>query len=368
MSNLSSGQSTGTENIQDPNNDEIDLFDLWNGLMEQKWLILAVTFASILMAAAYAFLVTPTYKSTAYFLPPSIEDIQEMNALNLLVDKKFFQEDEVYSDFLENLASRDVNFNTFKHFDLAALYEDEIETYQGVEKQARFNKAFEDFSKDITIRYPSVKQTTKEVSIALQLQLSPEKTAEVLNYLITIAKEKTVKQYYKDIQAELNIRQQRIKDQITSLRNIEKDRRLDRIVQLQEAADIAHALNLSEPMSTGPQVKVQGVANQGLPLYYLGYKLLEAELSALRKRENDDPFIGKLRGLQQNLAELESLKLDMNKFGVVTVDQLALPAAKPAKPKKALVLAVGGVLGLMLGVFIALIRRAVKNRKEAVNV
>lgn len=36
---------------------------------------------------------------------------------------------------------------------------------------------------------------------------------------------------------------------------------------------------------------------------------------------------------------------------------------KPVKPKKALILAVSGVLGLMLGVFIALIRRAIKNRQ-----
>ncbi|MEA3404304.1 MAG: GNVR domain-containing protein [Pseudomonadota bacterium] len=56
----------------------------------------------------------------------------------------------------------------------------------------------------------------------------------------------------------------------------------------------------------------------------------------------------------------------MNKFGVVTVDQPALPAVKPAKPKKALVLAVAGILGLMLGVFIAPIRRAVKNRQESI--
>lgn len=35
----------------------------------------------------------------------------------------------------------------------------------------------------------------------------------------------------------------------------------------------------------------------------------------------------------------------------------------PVKPKKTLILAVAGVLGLMLGVFIALIRRAVKKRR-----
>ena len=36
---------------------------------------------------------------------------------------------------------------------------------------------------------------------------------------------------------------------------------------------------------------------------------------------------------------------------------------QPIKPKKSLILAVGTVLGLMLGVFIALIRQAIKKRK-----
>jgi chain length determinant protein (polysaccharide antigen chain regulator) len=41
-----------------------------------------------------------------------------------------------------------------------------------------------------------------------------------------------------------------------------------------------------------------------------------------------------------------------------------LLSQKKVKPKKSLILAVAGVLGLMLGVFIALIRRAVKNRRQ----
>jgi len=48
----------------------------------------------------------------------------------------------------------------------------------------------------------------------------------------------------------------------------------------------------------------------------------------------------------------------------VTIDQAAIYGDK-IKPKKSLILAVAGVLGLMLGVFIALIRRAVKNRRQA---
>lgn len=344
-------------------NDEIDLFELWNGLVQEKWTIVVSFVAAVILAGLYAFTATPVYKSTAYFLPPTVEDVQEMNALNLLTNKSFYQPAEVYENFLEHLNSRDVSQAIFNRFNLVELYVEDLEQVDESQRVAVLNRAFDNFSKSIAVNLPKKNASGNQVSVDLSLERSPQETADILNALIALAQEKTAHQYFKDIQSEMSIRQQRLYDQITSLRKIEKERRLDRVVQLQEASNIARSLDLKEPMQIGPEVKYQGVANQGLPLYYLGYQLLEAELSALKSRENDDPFIGELRSLQQKLSELHELKLDINKFGVVTVDQFALPAAKPIKPKKALILAVGGVLGLMLGVFVALIRRAVKNRK-----
>lgn len=358
--------STGAAPMQSSQsfeNDEIDLFELWNGLVQEKWLIVLSFVAAVILAGLYAFTATPVYKSTAYFLPPTVEDVQEMNALNLLTDKSFYQPAEVYENFIEHLNSRDVSQAIFNRFNLVELYVEDLGQVDESQRVAVLNRAFDEFSKSIGVNRPKKNASGNQVSVDLSLERSPQETADILNALIALAQEKTAHQYFKDIQSEMSIRQQRLHDQIASLRKIEKERRLDRVVQLQEAANIARSLDLKEPMQIGPEVKYQGVANQGLPLYYLGYQLLEAELSALKSRENDDPFIGALRGLQQKLSELQELKLDINKFGVVTVDQFALPAAKPIKPKKALILAVGGVLGLMLGVFVALIRRAVKNRK-----
>ncbi|WP_028486031.1 LPS O-antigen chain length determinant protein WzzB [Thiomicrorhabdus chilensis] len=347
-------------------NDEIDLFELWNGLVQEKWTIVLSFVAAVILAGLYAFTATPVYKSTAYFLPPTVEDVQEMNALNLLTDKSFYQPPEVYENFIEHLKSRDVSQAIFNRFNLVELYVQELEQVDESQKVAVLNRAFDQFSKSIGVNLPKKNASGNQVSVDLSLERSPQETADILNALIALAQEKTAHQFFKDIQSEMSIRQQRLHDQVASLRKIEKERRLDRVVQLQEAANIARSLDLKEPMMSAPQVNIvnmEGGKSQGMPLYYLGYQLLEAELSALKSRENDDPFIGELRGLQQKLSELQELKLDIKKFGVVTVDQFALPAAKPIKPKKALILAVGGVLGLMLGVFVALIRRAVKNRK-----
>ncbi|WP_373020533.1 LPS O-antigen chain length determinant protein WzzB [Thiomicrorhabdus sp.] len=364
MSNSLNSMKGSGQVMQDA--DEIDLFELWNGLVQERWFILASAIIVTLLAGAYAFWATPIYQSKAYFLPPSVEDVQEMNSLNLLTNKPFYKPDEVYEDFIKSLRSREVLKQAFNKYGLVTLYEKNLGQVDGAKEEALTNRAFEKFAESFKLQIPKVKSASQEVSAELALALPPEKTAQILNEIVGLAEHGTSEQYLRNIQAELQIRKQRISDQIASLRQIEKERRLDRVAQLQEAANIARSLDFAEPISMGPQVKFNGIANQGMPLYYLGYKLLEAELSALKSRQNDDPFIANLRGLQQQLSELENLKIDADKFGVVTIDQLAVPDAKPIKPKRALIIAVGAVLGLMLGVFVALIRRAVKNRRQGV--
>lgn len=46
-----------------PADDEIDLFELWGTLVEQKALILKITLACVILAAAAAFLMTPKYEA-----------------------------------------------------------------------------------------------------------------------------------------------------------------------------------------------------------------------------------------------------------------------------------------------------------------
>jgi chain length determinant protein (polysaccharide antigen chain regulator) len=69
--------------------------------------------------------------------------------------------------------------------------------------------------------------------------------------------------------------------------------------------------------------------------------------------------------LQEKIAYLKDIKINPESVRVVRVDQIAEVPVSPVKPKKALIVAVAAVLGLMLGVFIALIRQAVKKRKAA---
>ncbi|MDT4871287.1 G-rich domain on putative tyrosine kinase [compost metagenome] len=62
---------------------------------------------------------------------------------------------------------------------------------------------------------------------------------------------------------------------------------------------------------------------------------------------------------------MRNLNFDVADLKLVSIDQVAVDPLKPIKPKKALILALGVVLGGMLGLFIALLRNMLRRKPDA---
>jgi chain length determinant protein (polysaccharide antigen chain regulator) len=196
-----------------------------------------------------------------------------------------------------------------------------------------------------------------------------------------------------------------LQDELTALRGELKTRRTNRIQQLDEAISIAESLGIRTPTSpsamaesprSGTQVIRTEVTNQETPLYFMGTDALTAERDALasrtsddfieprvaeiqselamlkhnreveilKEREGEDVYLKNLAELREEAARLKGIKLDTERLKLVRLDQPALQPLSPIKPKKAMILALGLVLGGMLGVFIALIRSLVGRSAE----
>ena len=203
-----------------------------------------------------------------------------------------------------------------------------------------------------------------------------------------------------------NLKRAELQDELKALRQQLKTRRDNRVAQLDEAIRIAKALGINKPAtpsSLGEGERVaQGnvirteVNNQQIPLYFMGSEALEAERNALlqrrsddfteprvaqiakelqllannrqievlNKRENEDLFLKDLAAWREEAARLRSLQVDASNLKLISIDQLAVEPLRPIKPKKALILALGLVLGGMLGLFIALIRNLVRRKPD----
>ncbi len=193
-----------------------------------------------------------------------------------------------------------------------------------------------------------------------------------------------------------------LQDELRALRQQLKTRRTNRITQLDEAIRIAKMLGIGKP--TTPSALGEGeraaqgsvirteVNNQQIPLYFMGSEALEAERNALlqrrsddftepriaqiakelqllaqnrqvevlNKRENEDLFLKDLAIWREEGARLRNLQFDVAGLKLVTIDQMAIDPLKPIKPRKALILALGLVLGGMLGLFVALLRNMLR--------
>lgn len=197
-----------------------------------------------------------------------------------------------------------------------------------------------------------------------------------------------------------------LQDELTALRLQMKMQRISRLAELDEAIAIAKSIGIKHPTtpsamgadasSGSRQVMRTEFTNQEIPLYFMGTEALDAERAALVRRTNDDftnsrvTEIGKeLRMLEVNRevevlnsrkdediflrdveplwaeeARLHGLNIDMSTLKLVTVDRPAQEPLEPIKPKKALIIALSLVAGLMLGVLVALIQHFVQVRRQ----
>ncbi|MBN1378908.1 MAG: LPS O-antigen chain length determinant protein WzzB [Gammaproteobacteria bacterium] len=346
--------------------DEIDLFELLTQFYKGKFIILAVVLACLVMAAVAVWQITPVYKSSVQFLPPAEIDLLGMNKLHLLDAKsQKFDTDKVLQMFSENLTSEELKKHLFEQFHLETLFIPQLHDLPEIERSAALRHALAKFSASFSLSQPGKNATTQDRTISLSLRGSPEQTALILNQFYEQARQKTVADIHAGIMLEQAARIRQTDDQIKVLRKSAMSRRQDRIVQLDEAISIARALNLEKPREVWPDMAVQGVHNQGLPLYSLGFLFLEAEKNVLAQRKGDDPFIAELRNLQEQVSTLEELNIDLKAFQPARLRLAAAPADKPEKPKPLLIFALASVAGLMLGVVIVLVRQAIINRRQS---
>ncbi|WP_277374428.1 Wzz/FepE/Etk N-terminal domain-containing protein [Pseudomonas sp. AA-38] len=190
-----------------------------------------------------------------------------------------------------------------------------------------------------------------------------------------------------------------LQDELKALRSELRTRRQDRIAQLDEAISIAKALGIAKPTnptSLGDTDTTVGqgnvfrteVINQQFPLHFMGTDALEAERAALLKRksddhtepkiaviqsklqmlehnrqvemmqsrENEDLFLAKLSEMREEAARLRSINLDLDQLNLVRVDRPAVKPLRPIKPQKIKTLALGVLLGCMLGMVVAFFR------------
>ncbi|MFG3502823.1 LPS O-antigen chain length determinant protein WzzB [Pseudomonas sp. NPDC047963] len=341
--------------------DEIDLVELGKALWSQKLVILAVTIAGAAISLAYALLSTPVYEAKATVLPPLLSDIAAYNAgrtesSSSQSQLKPFTTEEVYSVFTRNLRSLSLRRDFFQEVYIPSLSEDA--------RSSPRDRLWANFNKIVSIEAPE-KQRPELMEVAVQLSI-PDLAAAWANDLIDRAARASERDMQLNVSSELDTRIRSIERRIASLRSTAQQRREDRIAILREALVVAKAVGMDSPQVTAGRTSSNEELSEfidGSLTYMRGAKAIEAEMEVLEARQSDDPFIQELRSSQEQLSFLKTIEVQPENVSVFTLDNAAEIPETPIKPRKTLIVALGLVLGGMLGIFIALVRVMMRRDK-----
>lgn len=338
---------------------EIDLSELFASLWAERLLILLVTLVIGSAAAAYAFLSSPVYEAKSSLLPPRQSEIASYNLGRKAANLPDFKVADVYSIFTRNLTSEAARRSFFREVYLPSLDEAERSLPQDL-LWRRFNDR-------LSAKAPDAKNRPEYFEVRIELK-DPELAAQWSNLYVERAAELARNDMQQNVRQEIDTRIQEIERSIQVLREAALKQREDRIARLKEALIVADQVGIDAPQVTPGRTASDGELSSfvdGSLMYMRGAKAIRAELQVLEARESDDPFINELRGLQSQLVFLQRIDVKPDNVAVFTLDSAAEVPETPIKPKKALILALGIVLGGMLGLFIALARSMLRKNRPA---
>lgn len=352
------------QNANNYPSDSVDLRELAQTLWTSKILIIIVALIVTCLAITYAFMAKPIYETTVQTLPPTASGLNSYNVASQLTGGAIsgivegatpliapLSPQEVYKAFLRHLNSSTIKQVFFEQHYLPAQEQNETER----DKQ----QAWQRLDKELTI---SVPLKTDEYEARVTLEGTNARTiAGWANTYVDLAMRATVKDLHSDLVGQVEIRLHSLKDQIATLRQVAIVTRKARITRLKEALTIAESIGLDQPPNGTPLISLGGGRDtetiaSGSMLYLRGANALRSELDQLQERENDDAYIFELSDLFKKQALLHSINLDPQLISVATVDRAAIVPEDPVKPRKRLIVLLGIIFGVMLGIFLALIR------------
>lgn len=347
---MSELHSKAPQSLPSPNSDEIDLLELCHGLWQQKWLVAAATMLGTVLAAAVAFTTTPVYEASASILPPQQSSISNLNLGLSEAGINSFDVLGVYTLVKRSALSDELRREVFEKLYLPSL--------SAEDKKTNRQTLWADFNKIFNVKQSSDKNRPELYLLSIQGE-DATLSASWVNEIMQMVEVKTKGQMHANVEAEVTVKLNAVKQTISVLQAAAQKNREDRIVRLREALQVAEAVGLESPRVTAGKTSTDGELAEfvdGNLMYMRGAKAIRAELDVLESRKNDDPFITELSALRNQINFLERVKFEPADAAVFVVDSMAETPDKPIKPKKALILVLGVLLGGVLGVFAALIR------------
>jgi chain length determinant protein (polysaccharide antigen chain regulator) len=326
--------------------DNLDLLDLWRVISSRQWVVWTSWLLAGIVATIYLLIAEPLYRSEARLFPPAVRDVQQLSVSIPGVIDLNYAPMQVYEDFIRNFESPGLQKQFFERNSLAQYFAPADEN-----DSVNIDKLFvERFSKAFSFRHNQNDDDVMELGFEYS---DPKLAAQWLLEYINFVNDSTIHHFYLDVNTIVQRETERYRLQIKNKRNVSLQRRDDEIARLREALVIAKALktkgrDILPGMANGVELQFM-VDGAEWPLYMRGEKALEKLIVVLETRKDIDAFVEGLRDIQEKLASLESISVNVEKLSAIRIDVPPTIPWEPIKPKKILVFALAFMVATFIG-------------------
>ena len=341
-------------------NDEIDLVELFRTLWKQKAKIALITAATTVAAGIYAFTAEEVWTSKAVITAPKASDMGEFYqvAQNLernapmvtsadgtqikTEDAKQLQfanlQSNIFNEFKDALNSVDERRKFVVNTD---FFKNKIKDKQEHERKLTLQKIAEE-----NINYTAADDKKIKFDTVSFSANTPQQAKTLLENYINVLNSKVIKNNEEELNLLLSKFRQDLSAESKNLANNAEDQLKIEINAVTTALAQAKGMNLTESVASLP------TEINNATMYLLGSKALSAKLALLQVSE--PVFPSRYFEVQQQLKTLNVLKMTSVEDKVFSyIDEPSEPVIKD-KPKKALILALGLLLGTLFGCFFIL--------------
>ena len=401
--------------IAHPASDEIDLFELAHGLWKHRVLVVTCAAIATILGIGYAMFAPQVYQASSVLRPVELNELDALNRSEVYplspadaLSKVALQLDS-YDTRLGFFNANATLFETYQRpgqsqarsfdaFDRSlvsqVLPDPKNSTAPGT--YVRLEMQYPQGGGGVAILngfvdYAIARQRER---VAADVKVIVNNRLAELGRKIDAARENYENEKSTKIARLLEsdaIKRGQLQDELGALREEMAKERSHRLAQLAEAIAIARSVGITRPTTPsamGGASQVTEMSQQTVPLFFMGTQVLEAEravlqqrssddvtnervaeinrklrllevnreVDALKTRGNEDMFLQDVEWLRTETTRLRALNLDMGGLQLAAIDRPAQEPLAPIKPRKAFVVALSLLTGLMLGVLVAMVR------------
>lgn len=262
----------------------------------------------------------------------------------------------VYEAFKSNLVSSRLGMKFFEEVYVPSL--------DAEQQQINSDILYKKFAQILSVKQADPKGEPERYRVTFNHGVAAT-AAEWVERYINLAIQQTKNELREQIDSEQGAQLTALQARLDSALEIAESERTFQIMQLKEGLFVAEAIGLEYPSEQSDKASFGG--NRFIDndlIYTRGAKTLRAQLTVLQNRKNPEAFVQEYAKMKEYTKLLTNYSLDDSRAEVVVIDSLAEPPSTLIKPKKTMIVAVGVVLGGMLGLFAALLRSAIRKRMQ----